>query len=141
MKPSRAEAKKYLQRIYSLTNEIEQRQREIELMYNPVRGVTFDSIPGAGDADATLHLIQRIGDLEAIQNEQILKLINLRSEIYDNIAKIEDGHVRKVLYLRYYDLLPYRQIAKKMGYSEDRIKKWVTLGLDAIAELLHFITL
>ena len=140
MKPQRKQAKRYLMQISSLTKEIQRRQNEIEALYNPVKGVSFDTIPGNGDTDATLHLIQRIERLREKQDKRIAELIERRAEIFETVSAIRHPRAKEAIYLRYCTMLPVQQIATRLYYSEDWVNHLLMIGLEEVADIKQFKT-
>lgn len=139
MRQSRRQVKMYLRQIYALTIEIEQRQKEIERLYNPVKGVSYGNVPGNGDADATLHLIEKIDRLKAENEKRIEHLLEVRKEIYQTVCTISNAQSRQAIYLRYFEMMSIKKIASKMSYSEVHIRELIAMGIDELHHKSSFL--
>ena len=129
-------AKEFLQQVKKITFEITMLEREIEDMYSPIGAVRFDGVPGIPDPDATLHIVERIGDLQEKYWERIEEMTRQRDKVVSVILRMENEKAEQVIYHRYIDLWSYGQIARYMNYSKERIFQLQREGLKEIDAIL-----
>ena len=129
-------AKEYLQQIKTLENELFIINEELKTRYYAIKSVQYDGIPGNRDLDASLHNAEKIIELRQKYEARLMELSDLRDEVIDTIRKIKNVNIRRVIYLRYCQHMPFKRIAQEMTYSEQRIIQLHKLGLNAIDGIL-----
>ncbi len=81
-------------------------------------------------------LTAKIVDLENEINEDINALVDLEREIRDCISKIPNANHRAVLELKYINGFTLKQIADKLNYSLDGIKKIHKRALESVYPII-----
>lgn len=129
-------AKQYLQQIRKINAEVEMLESEIENLYKPIKAVSYGGVPGTPDYDATLHLVERITELQKRYSDKLKELIEKRNEIIGVIERMPLGASKRVIYYRYVQMMGFRAIAKKMLYSQERIMQLHREGLKDVEWIL-----
>lgn len=130
-------AKEFLQQIKKIENELTMLEHEINDLYTPISAVRFDNVPGVPDADATLHIVERIDTLKERYLKRIDELMAIRDEIVTTILRMQNTNAAKVIYHRYVDLWSYGRIARFMSYSVSHVKRLHFEGLQEIEMMIH----
>ena len=133
-------AKAYLQQIQRISAELQIIEWEIKQMYNPIKAVSYGNVPGTADADATLHLVERISAKKESYEQRANELIEKREEILEVIHQIKDSKSATVIYARYCRLMPFRQIAREMNYTVGRIMQIHRQGLNEVEQIIQHYT-
>lgn len=95
-----------------------------------------ERVKGSGSMDHRMDVVAKIVDAERELDEWIDRLIALRSEIQQTIARVPDGRMRMLLELRYLNGHAWELIAEKMGYSTRNIYNLHNAALKTIAPLI-----
>lgn len=130
-------AKEYLQQIKKIEIEVGMLINEINDLYTPISAVRFDNVPGVPDADATLHIVERIDTLKERYLKRIDELMAIRDEIVTTILRMQNTNAAKVIYHRYVDLWNYGRIARRLSYSVSHVKRLHFEGLQEIEMMIH----
>ena len=131
-------AKQYLQQIRKINAEVEMLESEIENLYKPIKAVSYGGVPGTPDYDATLHLVERITELQKRYSDKLKEFIEKRDEVVQTILRMSnDTNVTGVIYHRYVDLWSYQHIARYMSYSVSHIKRLHYIGLQEIEMMIR----
>lgn len=137
-------AKEFLQQIKRIETELSMLEHEINDMYTPISAVRFDNVPGVPDYDATLHIVERITELQNVYSSRMAELIERRRECLEVIQQMTNEKAQSVIYCRYVQMMNFRAIARKLVYSRERIMQLHREGLaevERILETLHIFTL
>lgn len=130
-------AKEFLQQIKKIEIELSMLEHEISDLYTPISAVRFDNVPGVPDADATLHIVERIDTLKERYLKRIDELMAIRDEIVTTILRMQNTNAAKVIYHRYVDLWSYGRIARRLSYSVSHVKRLHFEGLQEIEMMIH----
>ena len=87
-----------------------------------------DKVQGNGAADRIGGIVAKIADLDAKVNAEIDRLVDLKSEIWTAIDKVEDSTLRLILQKRYLETKSWEQISDDIGYTDRHVR-----GLHGIA--------
>ncbi|MEG1074792.1 MAG: flagellar biosynthesis protein FliA [Ruthenibacterium sp.] len=80
--------------------------------------------------------VNKLVDLEKIVDEEMVRLLDLKSDIRMNINQVEDVKCVLVLRYRYLEFMTWEAIAKKMTYSIRQIHRIHEAALNAMADVL-----
>ena len=137
-------AKEFLQQIKKIENELTMLEHEINDLYSPISAVRFDNVPGVPDYDATLHIVERITELQSVYSARMAELIERRKECLEVIQQMHNANAQSVIYCRYVQMMNFRAIARKLVYSRERIMQLHREGLHEVEQILtrlHIFTL
>jgi len=133
-------AKEYLLQIRAIKTQIQIITEEITELQAKLgaQGISYDREPSgtAGDDERQAHLIYRLIEKKDKLYEEQIALLNAEHEIREKLFTLRDGKEIQVLYLRYFKLMKYNDIAEQMHYSERRIRELHTFGLMDLQEKL-----
>lgn len=91
-----------------------QRWEELAVRISPV----YSDMPrGGGNGDRLTEAVQRIIDLEAEIDRDIDQLVDLRRQIEQSIATVQDERLRDILRYRYIDGMTWELIAVTMDFT------------------------
>ena len=130
--------KEFLKRYRAIAGRIEAKMEQIERMENALYpgAQILTGMPGGGAAGDGQGKADNIMDkLRAMRGKifaEIAELELARNEIIGAINAIQSETLKELLELRYINLLGWREVAKRMGYTEDNIYK---LHQDALKQL------
>lgn len=112
--------KEYLLQIKRINCLIELKQKEIESLHRAldVKAVSYDDVKvQRGGATDRTDLICKIIDYEREIVRSIDNLIDLKKRISEELNKLDNEELIKLLYLRYFEFKSWEEIAIDMGYS------------------------
>ena len=130
--------KEFLKRYRSIMGRIEAKMEQIERMENALYpgAQILSGMPGGGNAgdsmEKTDSMIDKLRKIEGKIFSEISELESVRNEIIAAINAVPSETLRELLELRYINLLSWREVADRMGYTEDNIYK---LHQDALKKL------
>lgn len=73
-------------------------------------------------ADRLSGIVAKIADLDAVRRPKAAELAQLRGAIEDAMVSLSPAE-RRLIRLRYFDGLPWEEVAKRMGYSDRHIRR------------------
>lgn len=116
-------AKEYLQQAYWLDKRINAKIRQKEMLLAIAQKVTpsMSFAPGKGKGRDMAEIIARITDLENSINDDIDRLVDIKTDIRDCIAGVRDPRLQILLEMRYLCHESWRTIAGVLGYEEAQI--------------------
>ena len=134
-------AKEYLQQVKNIDCQIKNIDDEIKQLRSEIitiRSAWPDGQPhGTGTSDPVGNTATKLADkLDALEHkhmEMLSKLWHKRTEIVNNLGKMQHAEYNRLLYLRYVKLEMWEQIAVDMHYTY----QWVagSLHSNALEEL------
>lgn len=130
--------KEFLKRYRAITGRIEAKMEQIERMENALYpgAQILSGMPGGGAAgdgmEKTDSLMDKLRKIRGKIASEIAELESVRNEIIAAIDAVPSEMLRELLELRYINMLGWREVANRMGYTEDNIYK---LHQDALKKL------
>ena len=95
-----------------------------------------EKVGGSGAMDFRMDVVARIVDAERELDEKIDRMIELRREIQDTVARVSEDRMRVLLELRYLNGCTWEEIAERMSYSTRNIYNLHAAALKAAAPLV-----
>ena len=111
---------KYLNQYKFLNAEIDRKIRYMEDCESKIFNVTgtLSDMPRSGNRSNVIEDgIVNINEIEQTINQDIDRLVNLRTEIENKIDTIDDLKLRELMKCRYLDCKTWEEIAYKNGYT------------------------
>lgn len=130
--------KEFLKRYRAIMGRIEAKMEQIERMENALYpgAQILSGMPGGGHAgdgmDKADSVIDKLRTMQKKIFSEIAELDLARDEIIHAIDAIPSETLREVLELRYINMLSWKEVARRMDYTEDNIYK---LHQDALKKL------
>ena len=120
---------KELSQVYELEREIKEYDRKIDELRarrTAISAPAFDKEP-TGRTDPSHSKVEAL-TAEIIDLEELLRLHRLQitvehARLERYIGSIEDSAVRQIIHLRYAELLPWPEVARRMNYTQEAVKK------------------
>ena len=112
------EVKAYLSRAWSIDREIEVLEKARQEMWDRCLSITApikEKVSSGNDGSDSL-LIKYIDFAKKLE-ETIDKLIDVKTEVFETIQKLDSERHRSVLILRYINFYNWEKIAVTLGYS------------------------
>lgn len=135
------DAKAYLGRIELYDAHINNRLTDLAELQTLVTKITSTISPvcvsGSGNKDRLGDAVAKIIDMQDEINQKIDKFIELKKEISALIEQIQDADQVKVLHMRYFEYMPWEQIACEMNYSYRNVCYIHGKALQAVDALLN----
>lgn len=118
-------AKEYLGRYRHLKADIDNKTEQLKELRTLAESVGYSSGTGCSGetSDKVGKTVAKIVDMENDISCQIEKLFEVKKEIEEIIAKVDNFALRQVLMLRYINGYTFERIAEKMFYTY----KWVCI--------------
>lgn len=115
-------AKQYLKQVELLDIKLAQKRRELDQLRQDygLAGIDYskDHVQGNSKTEASfVRMAERASELEREISDAIVKLINCRETIINEIHSLQDERYIKLLYMRYVDYASLCQIARQMSYA------------------------
>ncbi len=136
-------AKQYLSQYRALDARINAKLAQAERIRQLARAAgsngNSNGVHSSQPYDRIGELTANIVDLENEINGDINALVDLEREIRECISKIPNGNHRVVLELKYINGFTLRQIADKLNYSLDGIKKIHKRALESVHPITPFV--
>lgn len=79
-------------------------------------------------ADRLSGIVAKIADLDAVRRPKAAELAQLRGAIEDAMVSLSPAE-RRLIRLRYFDGLPWEEVAKRMNYCESHSRRLVSRAL------------
>lgn len=121
------DVKQWLSRAYKIDQQIQSKREQIEMWNTLAQKVTSDpsALPcsGGGFTSRVETYCIKIADAQTEIEKQIDELIDIKREIEDVVAKVEDRALRLLLEQRYLLCKDWEEIADFMGYCVDYVKR------------------
>lgn len=114
--------KDYLRQTFKLDIEINTLIQTVESLEASATKVTTFLDPnkvgsGSFNIDSREQIIVKMCDLKNKINDKIDELVDLKSNVFEQIAKIDNTDYRLILTLRYVNLKSFEEIAVLMNYT------------------------
>ena len=134
-------AEQYLRQAERLNADINDKMAELEQLKSLRLSITA-SLQGAGGGsggDRLCAITAKILDMEAELNAMIDTYVDLRKEIAETVAMVQDAKLRTLLQKIYLDLghKPQKVIAMEMHYSRQHIDRLHKQALEAVDVILR----
>ena len=135
------EVKKYLSSYYYLSQKVDSLKEELgylEILANGTQGINFDEPRVQKTPSLKAPFVRYIDKINAKQSQieaKVEEMINLRSEIENTIASLDNPLIELVLTYRYLNFYDWKDIAKKLHYAISYIYELHRDGLWKIALL------
>lgn len=112
-------AKQFLARAYWLDRRIEKKTEEIERMRSRLERITaqITDMPRGGSGGDWTDLVAKVHEREEAIRGEIAELVEVKKQIAEVIAEVEEPRFRTLLELRYRNYLSFERIAVEMNYS------------------------
>lgn len=121
--------KQYLKQGYRLNELIQTHQDELARLHQMVGSVHSSGFDKPGGAPkwngntAEQSLVIKAVDLETQIKEEIERMVGLLQEIHSSIEAVPDKNERLVLRCRYILFLGWAEIAERMNYSYQQVRR------------------
>jgi len=129
-------AKNFLMKAYRVDQRINTRIEQIASLNDMALKATstISDMPGCATRDVHKKedVIVRILDLEERLKQDMVQLIELKRQILDAIAKMDDPELQTLLEMRYVSYSSWEQIAVELNYGIDNVFKPHRKALDLI---------
>ena len=122
--------KKSLEYCRDLALEIADLDRRIDqLRAKAISRKWPDGLPHSNfAADRLSGIVSKIADLEAVRGPKAVELMELRRAIEAAMSRLEPTE-RRLIRLRYFDGLPWEEVAEAMSYCERHVRRIAESGL------------
>lgn len=116
-------AKEWLRRGWKIDQEINSLLRTKRETRDRLTSITagYDGDPVQGTRDP--HKYDRLVELDSKIDERVDQLVQIKAEITDAIAQVQDSRYRTLLTERYMEFKTWEQIAVDMDYSRQHIDR------------------
>ena len=132
-------AKPFLQGIKQLDRKIENKQREVQALYDLIESVTITpkevDVMTSGNDRRFENAISKIVDLKNEINHNIDAYVDRKLEAIRLINKLGNDEYINILLRRYVNYESWEQIANELGYTRQAINKKHGLALLEIEKL------
>ena len=121
-------AKEYLRQLPEARKALECRMnhiKELKANISYMKGMRYDAVrvqTSPSGESLPQKQVEELADMERQLLAEMVKYHKLRYKITREIEQLPDERFREVLILRYVEGMSLREVAEKMGYSQDRIK-------------------
>lgn len=133
-------AKAYLMQIEELNREIRRLQLRLDDInaqkYSIKSPANMEGLPGGTRDEKLLSLIQKSEKYEKQITRKKAVLMVKKETVSRKIDRIGKQKLCDVLYLRYVRCMSWRQVARKMNYSEDWVKALHAEALQAFEKVM-----
>ena len=134
-------AKRYLQRVRGCVHTVAMIRSEIaelERSLDGVGAVRYDRehVSGTSDDDGLLRRIERMESLRAEFQEELDRNLQAQADAHKALSNVRQPW-RAVLTYRYLEGLPWADVAERVGYSEDHVRK--DMHDNGLVELFPFV--
>lgn len=135
-------AKEYLQQIELYDIQIKNKLDEIADLRAMAMNITSTLRPDGGTAkggvsDKVGNTVAKIVDMEAEINDAIDTFVDLKREISLTLDQIADPDELRLLHLRYFQYMPWEEIAVEMGYTYRNVCYIHSRALQSVSKLLE----
>lgn len=129
-----AEKKEYLMQYRKSEESIERWEKEKEKWEERAQKMspTYSDMPKGGKSNRLLDCVEKIIDLERKIDQEIDKLVDLRTEIESCIKNINDEFLKNVLRYIYIDGMKLEEVAIETGYCYRHIERRHRQALDVL---------
>lgn len=131
------ETKRWLNRGYKLNEEINQLEAAKHTMFDRLTSITpaydGETVSGTKDPHKYDAYFAYCADIDNRVNE----LFDIKREIQQIIAKVDDAKLRALLLGRYINFMTFEQIAVNMSYDWRWIMRLHNQALNAVNEVLN----
>lgn len=129
-------AKEWLMRGFRLKQEKEQLERMREELFTRLTKVTQNISGEAVSGTKDPYKFDALVQMDVELDEKIKALDKVRLEIFQAIQQLTDRRYRMVLLGRYYECLPWPDIATLMHYDERQVYRFHGMALTAIEPII-----
>jgi DNA-directed RNA polymerase specialized sigma subunit len=134
-------AKEYLSQAYQIDNRINSKLEQIHSLRELATRATSVVPQRQSVRNRNVHrledIVEKIIDFECEINKDIDELVELKREIDCVIKRVTSLEERTVLEMRYLSLLPWEQIAVKLGFSLRNVQYIHGRALSEVEKTLH----
>lgn len=134
-------AKAYLQEIRKLDQKIENKQMQLQSLYDLIQSVTVPikeiNVQSSGSGDSIGNTIARIIDLQKELNADIDKYVDKKLEAIRLINQLENDEYINILIRRYVKYEEWQVISGQLHYSRQAIDKKHGLALLEFEKILE----
>ncbi len=134
--------KEFLSQGIYMNDEIRTKEEELEMLEETIAyksPILKDKLADRGyRANATEELICKIVDYKEVITKDLIKLIDIKTNIIEEISKLEDSTMRNIFFLRYVKFYNWENISKETFYSIRQIHNLHNKGIKEL-EALHSI--
>lgn len=120
-------AKEYLQQARSLDMLINAKQDELyalRLTATSVSSPVLGDKVKSGSTNSAMRIVDKIIALQETINEEIDRLVDLKAEMREKIARVYNPQLIAVLTDKYINAFTLEQIAERMDKSYETIRGW-----------------
>lgn len=132
--------KEYLQQVYRIEEQIASKQEQICLLkalaLKTTNKIKETFVSGSKSTSTTEELIIKIINLELLINEDIDRLVDIKSELVKTLKKMDDTDCRLILEYRYLNYYQWEEIAEKMHYTVRWVYKLHGRALEKLEKVL-----
>lgn len=123
------DAREYFSRAYRLDESITlltEQARRAELMATSLGSPDFEEHynPNRAQEAPFVRLLEKVDDYERQTIEALEKLVSLKKEYRDVIAKVENPNERLVLGFRYLNGYTWERISQEMNADSRTVRRW-----------------
>lgn len=126
--------KQYLEQVDRLNRMINNKLSEIYQLKTLICSISVvtegEKVKSSISQDKLGDTIARIVDMEKEADEMIDDMLEIKSKIIGQVESIENTNYYDVLFLRYIKMETYKDISKKMNYSEKQVRRIHRLALE-----------
>lgn len=134
-------AKEYLQRVSICDAQIDNKIAEVErlrsMLVNITSSIKDDVVSGSFPQDKIGETIAKIVDMESEINAEIDGFYAAKKDVQKVLNNMTDASQIKVLHKRYFQRLPWAEIAESMNLTEQRIFQIHNEALASFNETLN----
>lgn len=126
---------KYLSQYRYLNSEIDRKIKYLEDCKNKIYNITgtLSDMPKSGNRNNVIEEgIVNINEIEQTINQDVDRLVDLRTEIENKINSIDDLKLKEILKCRYLDCKTWEEIAYKNRFTWQWVYKLHERALDLI---------
>lgn len=135
-----ADAKAWLQQVKLYDTHIDNRLEELSRLKTLATQITSSIKPvpvfGSGNQDKLGSIVAKIIDLESEINEAVDNYVDKRREIGRAVEQLQDADQVAVLHKRYFEYMPWEQIALEMHMSYRNVCYIHGRALQALEEVM-----
>ncbi len=129
--------KEWLGQYHELDEYITELIREKEKWHNTsaiaAANATRERVSGGMNIDRVQTAVEKIFELEKKISTELDRLCDLRGQIGEQIVKLKDVRLRRIIFLKYVDGLTFEQIADQTGYCTRQVTRLHNTAIDMLS--------
>lgn len=133
-------AKEYLNRISQLDGEIKRKHQRCRTLRDVAMNTSVkhsgETVQQSREKNPLEKIITKVIDLERQIEKDESRLVDLKTEVWEQLDRLEDEIQKRILWLRYAERKTWKMISKDICFSERYIRKLHSKGLVKLEELL-----